>query len=136
MAIISQPYKYVLKEEFVFEHKAFKGITFQAEYLTIKDGKMYIPPTYAWNGCSPNFVVLGIAEIGTPDGVIVNGYPMTYWASLAHDALTQYRKVLNIKRSGATDVFSTLLKRAEFPLEILYTAMVKLFSPRDFLGDK
>jgi hypothetical protein len=85
---------------------------------------------YAWDGCSPKFMLLGLA-VGTPDGAInpKTGKAITYYASMAHDILYQFRKDLKgfVTRKQADRVFLELLRRDGFQLAEVYYLAVRLF---------
>lgn len=85
---------------------------------------------YAWDGCSPKFLILGLA-MGTPDGAVnpKTGKPITYYASMAHDVLYQFRKQLKgtVTRKQADRVFLELLRKDGFELAEVYYRAVRLF---------
>ena len=64
-----------------------------------QDGKIFINGSrlngYAWDGCTPKFEFLDFV-IGTPDGRLdyLTEKPITYYASLVHDAIYQYKSCL------------------------------------------
>jgi len=124
-------FKFVIKEDVQYSCTLIKQ-EFENTWLKIDiSGNITIKGSYgngyAWDGCSPKFNVLDIFLIGTPDGRInVNtGKPVTYYASLIHDALYQFRKDLGIKRKVADKVFLYYL--GDFQLRFIYYAAVRLF---------
>ena len=85
---------------------------------------------YAWDGCSPKFNFLNIVW-GTPDGAIhkfgSGDYkPRTYYASMCHDVLYQYKKCIPVTRKEADYIFYLLMKESGFKLRHLYYAAVRL----------
>ena len=84
---------------------------------------------YAWDGCSPKFQ-LGDLIFGTPDGVIgLNSKPKTYYASMAHDILYQFRDQLTgkVTRKQADAIFLEQMKSQQFLLANLYYRGVRMF---------
>jgi hypothetical protein len=69
--------------------------------------------------------VLDLLLIGTPDGrVIVNTEkPITYYASLIHDILLQFRADIGISRKQADRLFLEYL--GDFSLRYLYYIVVR-----------
>ena len=123
-------YKFVVKEDVVYETPI--KTAFENEWLKVeRTGRVTVKGShgsgYAWDGCSPKINVLDIALIGTPDGRInVNiGQPVTYYASLIHDILYQFREEIPVSRKAADDVFLQYL--GDFELRMLYYAAVRLF---------
>ena len=124
-------FKFVIKEDIQFLCTPIKQ-EFENTWLKIDtSGNITIKGSsgngYAWDGCSPKFNILDIFLIGTPDGRInVNtGRPVTYYASLIHDALYQFRKDIGIKRKIADKVFLYYL--GDFQLRYIYYAAVRVF---------
>ena len=94
-----------------------------------KNGRITITKGYCWNGCSPKVCIFDI-NVGTPDGVVhrKSGRPKTYFASLVHDALYQFRKVdAPYTRRQADACFLRLMKDSDFCLRNFYWAAVRLF---------
>lgn len=84
---------------------------------------------YAWDGCSPKFQ-LGDLIFGTPDGVIgLNSKPKTYYASMAHDILYQFRDQLvgKVTRHQADTIFLEQMKKQNFLLANVYYRGVRMF---------
>ena len=135
MSLIKDVYKYKLEEDYVYYHPLLKGSNLFTKWMTIIDGTITIKKGYAWNGCSPNMVVLGIFEFGTPDGALREGKPWTYYASLIHDALTQYRMAGEYSRIDSIVIFGDMLKEVKFPLTKVYVFFLKIFFRVKFAGD-
>ena len=60
------------------------------------DGKLTVFKDYAWDGCSPKFLLFGWFVIGTPDGPIdiETGEPASHDESMTHDWGYQFMKAL------------------------------------------
>jgi hypothetical protein len=122
-------YKFVTREDCVYS-TSLANINFENEWLSIQpDGTVTVKGTneqgYAWDGCTPKWNVLDLLLIGTPDGrVIVNTEkPITYYASLIHDILLQFRTDIGISRKQADRVFLQYL--GDFSLRYLYYIVVR-----------
>lgn len=63
-------------------HAEFKDANGRT-WMIIDGNKIIVKRGYAWNGCSPKWVMFG-RWCGTPD------YPETILASMVHDALVQF----------------------------------------------
>lgn len=136
MKLVKRSWKYKLDEPFSIYNKTFiksKGKKFRSKKGVILcsidvDGEMTIFPGYAWDGCTPNFSILGLFFIGTPDGhtYYATGKPITYYASLVHDALYQFRPV-GTTRKDADDLFYEILKKSQFQLAYVYYKAVRIF---------
>ena len=96
--------------------------------ITIKAG-------YAWDGCTPKFSILGLMVLGVPDGRLRHNVPMTYHASLVHDALCQFRHELPITKQQVNAIFNDMLWEVGFPLRRLYVGAVNKFGPQDFIRE-
>lgn len=130
---MSKVYKYINEEERSFDVPEFKGKTFHSDFLHIyRTGRVVIPKGYAWNGCSPKFVVLDTI-VGTPDGNVGNpGVPKTLYASMIHDALYQYKAEVPITRKEADLLFYKMIKENKFLWSNVYYRAVRIFGR--FLG--
>lgn len=99
------------------------------EFASVANYNLRVKSGYAWNGCSPTLSLAGLALIGAPEGHVDyrTGKPLTYYASLVHDALYQY----NIGTRKKADLkFYGMLKAANFPLARAYYIVVRLFGAR------
>ena len=97
-------------------------------WLEIKqDGTITVKEGYAWDGCSPKFNILDLFWVGTPDGAIDEGKPITYYASLVHDALGQFRKEeeMPFNRKQRDFIFAEMLEG--FTFQKLYYMAVRIF---------
>lgn len=93
-----------------------------------KDGMITIP-AYAWDGCSPTFRLFDWAYWGTPNGTQQSdGFPKTYYPSLVHDALYQFRKhpSMPYSRKQMDQLFLKALKQQDFSLSSVYYGSVRL----------
>ncbi len=143
--VISGQKNYVFKETTLIEiHTSLlKDVLFKKddnEWLRIYPNKTSPSQTiieidgtqltgYAWDGCSPKFQ-LGDLIFGTPDGVIgMNRKPKTYYASMAHDILYQFRDQLvgKVTRKQADAIFLEQMKKQHFFLANLYYRSVRMF---------
>lgn len=70
---------------------------------------------FAWNGCSPKWNCLQFTW-GTPDGRLdyYTEKPITYYASMIHDAIYFEKSKVNISRKEADVLFKLCLRRAKF----------------------
>jgi hypothetical protein len=70
---------------------------------------------YAWDGCSPKFNFLHFIW-GTPDGKLDYNTekPYTYYASMIHDVIYQYKDKIDISRKEADIIFKEILHDAGF----------------------
>ncbi|MEN8825790.1 MAG: hypothetical protein ABF273_05485 [Wenyingzhuangia sp.] len=84
---------------------------------------------YSWDGCSPKWKILG-KIIGTPDGRIdpKTNKPKTYYASMFHDAIYQYKntQAMKISRKEADLIFLIMLKKAKFRFWRVYYLGVRI----------
>lgn len=107
------------------------GVDYEDKNIIIyKEGYIKVKEGFKWNGCSPKFVILDIL-IGTPEGRPIsstNLYPITYYASMIHDAL--YRSNAPITRKQADICFYENLKDYNFKLAKLYYLAVRMFGWR------
>lgn len=91
-------------------------------------GRITVRQDYAWDGCSPKFRLFG-KVVGIPDGAINprTGYPLTYHASLIHDALYQFldHPRFPYTRAQVDTIFHQMLIKARFPHAGIYYAAVK-----------
>lgn len=94
-----------------------------------RGGTITVTRGYAWNGCSPKFRLLDLL-IGTPEGVVNarTGERKTYFASLVHDALYQFRgDGLPLSRAQCDRAFLLLMRESEFRLAGIYWLAVRIF---------
>ena len=104
-----QIHNYKLSNDYNYYNIRLKGIYLTSEYVFISDGYITIKKGYAWNGCS-----------------YVPDFKGTYYASLVHDALYQYK----INRKIADLVFLDIMHRDNFKLAGIYYVGVMLFGKK------
>jgi len=104
-------YKFITKEDCLFKNTPIKT-NFKNDWLQIsKNGDIIVIGSnslgYAWDGCTPKWNVFDLFLVGTPDGrTIVNTEkPITYYASMIHDILCQFRPDIGINRKEVDKVF-------------------------------
>ncbi|MEN7549125.1 hypothetical protein AAG747_14475 [Rapidithrix thailandica] len=128
-------YAFVERNDVEYPHTALKEVSFENKWLLIRpDGYIKVKGShgqgYAWDGCSPKYYCWDIL-LGTPDGVVdcETGKPVTYYASLVHDALYQFREGYKdkITQKKVDELFFTELNKANFKLGLLYYLMARLF---------
>jgi hypothetical protein len=125
-------WRYALADDYGMHSEHLRGVHFENKWLTIKDGNLVVKAGYAWDGCSPCILVVGLFYIGPPDGAQLLGNPATYHASLVHDVLCQFKKEVPISKATSVAVFRELLDKARFPLAGAYATAVALFGPQEF----
>lgn len=102
-------------------------------------GKIYLNASckngYAWDGCTPKFVLFDLI-IGTPDGKLdyATEQPITYYASMLHDLLYQFKREIPLSRKDTDVLFYIILKQANFSLRHIYYFFVRLFGGFLFPG--
>jgi hypothetical protein len=126
-------YKYRIDKPFIINAPIFDGVVFKNEWLTIGGGMATITEGYCWDGCSPKANILGVFELGVPDGLQRQGLPWLYHASLVHDVLCQYRDRLPFTKNEVTALFNKMMVDTKWPLAKLYTRAVDKFGPQDFV---
>lgn len=126
-------YIYCHKQNYIYKSVLIPRSSFENDWFKLDyDGTIIIKGThlggYAWDGCSPKWKFLDI-YIGTPEAVLnKDGSTKTYYASMVHDVLYQFRKdikKLGVKRKGADREFYNILKRDGFKLAGLYYGVVR-----------
>lgn len=109
-------------------------------------GELIVMAGYSWDGNSPKINVLDLFWIGTPDGIrhVKTGKPVTYYASLVHDVLGQFKndpQMPSIFRSNPVDLwfapgkvgrdtlYLRMLREEGFVLRWIYFWAVSLLGP-------
>jgi hypothetical protein len=131
-SIPGKVYKFVHKrDEWILTNLTMRS--FVHDRLLIEEsGKITVKCSYgngyAWDGCSPKFNFLQFT-CGTPDGRLDYGTekPMTYYASMFHDALYQFKLEGCISRKETDIIFKILLKKAGFIWRLKYFCAVRIF---------
>jgi len=125
--------------KFVHRENEYLRTTITGEYYITKNGFLEITKEgmihingnklngYAWDGCTPKFVKFDLI-FGTPDGRLddLTEEPITYYASMVHDALYQFKDGIPISRKSADIIFYKILKEAGFKWSWIYYAGVRL----------
>ena len=85
---------------------------------------------YSWDGCSPKIKFSQLSYLGTPDDIIdpKTDKPYTYYASMIHDVIYQFKDIITISRKEADIIFKLLLKEYGFIIKFIIMLL-------DFLGD-
>lgn len=128
---------YKLNNDYSYKSSLFNGVTFSNEWGNIRDGVLTIYRGYAWDGCSPK-VKIGKYVIGVWDGwnSRLDGLPITYYASLVHDFLCQFKTQIPMKKKDVVLLFNLMLEERKWPFAEIYTRAVDMFGPQKFGGDK
>jgi len=128
--MIKKPYIYKLSNDYTWNAKdcISQNIYFKNKWLKIEKGKITVSKNYAWNGCSPKISIADLISIGTPDGSLVEGYPITYHASLVHDALCQFD--VPLEQEAITKIFDVMLAEKDFFWRKIYVWAVRWFGPK------
>lgn len=121
-------YKFTLTDNVVID-LPISLPNFSNEWFNITDGKIYVSKGYSWDGCTPKLKIGDLGYIGTPDGALDmnTGLPKTYFCSLVHDVLYQWKKDHNVSRFEADLIFLLMLKEIEFSKSEIYFNFVRLF---------
>ncbi|MEG4444562.1 hypothetical protein QUB47_11225 [Microcoleus sp. AT9_B5] len=107
-----------------------------------KEGEIVVFQGYAWDGNSPKINIFDLFWLGTPDGIIIQNKPITYYASLIHDVLGQFKKRPGMPskfssdespdlwfsrgRRGRDGLYFSMLKQENFLFRHLYYLAVSL----------
>jgi len=132
------PWLFTLTQDYSWDASQLiaRDIAFDNPWLRINLGMITVKQGYSWDGCSPKWALADLCVIGTPDGRLHHGLPITYHASLIHDTLVQFRHLLPITRQQATAIFDAMLAECDFFWRQLYVWAVSHFGPQDFAGDQ
>ncbi len=128
----AKAYKFISTKD-VSRQTAILNKPFSSDWLEVEaNGLITVKGSfengYAWDGCTPKFNFLQFT-FGTPDGMMImeTGKPITYFASMFHDAIYQYKKEVDISRKETDVLFKNLLKEAGFIWWWLYYFAVRTF---------
>jgi len=129
-------WKFVEHEDLMYQTDILKGRSCNFNWLSLTpEGMLTVKGTfhkgYAWDGCTPKFNFLYITW-GIFDGQLIkhkNGKyrPYTYYASMVHDVLYQYRRCVPVTRKEADLIFYDMLKATGFRWSWLFYAGVRGF---------
>jgi hypothetical protein len=129
------PWRYKLDEPFKLVAPELEGVRFSNEWLLIQDSALRIEEGYAWDGCTPSWRLPGGFWVGIPNGPTVGDRPITWAATLVHDALCQFRpEIKGMTKKATVDLFRRMLIEAKAPSIIckLYPLAVDLFGPQNW----
>ncbi|MEH0153879.1 hypothetical protein V6R21_07005 [Limibacter armeniacum] len=124
-------YKFVVTED-VWIQTSLKDISFENDWISFENGIIRLKGTnkqgYAWDGCSPKKIWLDLVW-GTPDGRLDERteLPLTYYASLFHDAIYQFKDEIVISRKEADLLFRQMMKETGFVWSGMYYFFVRMF---------
>lgn len=111
------------------------GVDFSNEWITIRHGRITIKAGYAWDGCSPSWNI-GPLWFGPWDGPLTSsGVPVTFYATLVHDALCQFRPdIKGLSKSATVKLFEDMLVQTKAPKWMiwLYPNAVDIFGPQNW----
>ena len=131
-------WRYVLGARFELLAPELVSIAFANRWLEIRHCRLAIAAGYAWDGCSPAVRLPGGIWIGVPDGPLaVDGRPVSWRASMVHDALCQFRPdIPGLAKSATVDLFRRILINDSAPgwMCALYPAVVRRFGPQEWAG--
>ncbi len=122
-------WKFVHHENFNYQTDILKGRSCDFNWLRIdEDGTITVKGShdrgYAWDGCTPKLNFLHITW-GNFDGLLIkhgeSDYkPYTYYASMVHDVLYQYKRCALITRAEADKIFLHMLRKSGFMWSYMY----------------
>ncbi|WP_422005275.1 hypothetical protein [Roseivirga pacifica] len=125
-------WKFVHLEDYEYQSPRVKGVEFNSKWLEINDGVITVKGSkggFAWDGCTPkkNWKHL---TIGTPDGMLHtfgnnDHKPITYYASMIHDAIYQYKACVPLSRKVTDLIFLDMLKERKFYWTKVYYRTVR-----------
>lgn len=130
-SIANKVYKFVHEED-VWIYTNILDRNFENELLRIDpDGRITVKGNskngYAWDGCSPKCHFLHFVW-GTPDGKLDyrTEKAITYYASMIHDAIYQFKKEVDISRKEADMLFKCILIESGFMWRRAYVIGVRI----------
>ncbi|NVJ45608.1 MAG: DUF1353 domain-containing protein [Cytophagia bacterium] len=129
-------WKFVHQEQYSYETDRIpKSRVCDYNWLKISDGVITVKGDYnngyAWDGCTPKFNALHITW-GNFDGKLKrfgkgNYRPYTYYASMVHDILYQYKRCAPITRKEADLIFFDILNQSGYMWKWVYYYAVRFF---------
>lgn len=115
-------YKFTLEKDTEIMTE-LKGHNFVCEWFRLfEGGKIIIKKGYSWDGCSPKVKIFG-KIIGTWDGKNNS----TYYASMLHDVLYQYKREIPFSRLEVDKQFKKDLEKINFKYTNIYYFFVRKF---------
>lgn len=127
-------WKFITDTAFTWNTHRFENRYCDFKWLKIDDNAITVKASkdqkYAWDGNTPKVNMLGLT-LGTPDGKLIkhkNGEykPVTYYASMIHDVIYQYKRCAPVTRREADQIYLDMMRDAGFPLRSVYFAGVKI----------
>lgn len=135
-------WRYKLRERFELFAPELMSVAYAGPWLEIRHCRVAIAADYAWDGCSPSLrlpggqLLPGGIWLGPWDGHLgPDGRPVSWQASLVHDALCQFRRQLQgVDKAATIRLFARLLRESAAPgwMCRLYPAAVDRFGPQDW----
>jgi hypothetical protein len=133
--LVGRVWKFVIHEDYVFQSDLLVGKSCDFNWMRITpDGTITVKGShdrgYAWDGCTPKWNFLQITW-GNFDGQLIkhkdtNQYqPYTYYASLVHDVIYQYKRCVPLTRKETDRIFLLQLRQAGYKWAPLYYAGVR-----------
>ena len=129
-------WKFVHHEDYTYTTNLLQNRTCDFKWLSISDnGTITVKGShengYAWDGCTPKMNLLHITW-GNFDGKLKrfskgNYKPYTYYASMIHDVLYQYKRCAPVTRKEADRIFYIMLKESGFMWARSFYIGVRLF---------
>lgn len=133
------PWRYRLPTRYEAAATELAGVEYDGPWLTVSRGRIAIPAGYCWDGCSPTLRLPGGFWLGPPDGPLgIDGRPVSWRASLVHDALCQHRADLaGLGKAATVALFARMLAEAGAPIWMrkLYPTAVDRLGPQQWPGD-
>jgi len=138
-------WRYRLSAPFTLFAPELGAVSYGCDWLEIRDCRLSIPAGYAWDGCSPSLrlpawpLLSGGIWLGPWDGPLVSdGRPVTWRATLVHDALCQFREdIQGLDKAATVRLFARMLNNDGAPgwMQRLYPAAVSLLGPQSWPGN-
>jgi hypothetical protein len=129
-------WKFVHQKDYHYQTDLLRGRKCDFNWLSIsEDGTIKVKGSfkngYAWDGCTPKKNFLHITW-GNFDGKLKrfgkgDYKPFTYYASMVHDALYQYKRCAPITRKETDLIFYNMLKESGYMWAKVYYWGVRLF---------
>lgn len=137
-------WRYRLREPFECFAPELLTVAYTGPWLEIRHCRLSIPAGYAWDGCSPSLrlpggpILPGGVWLGPWDGPLgPDGRPVSWQASLVHDALCQFRQeIKRLTRAATVRLFARMLHESGAPgwMCKLYPAAVQRLGPQEWGG--
>ena len=140
MAEAKRPWRYQLEQQYVRNVPQWTNLELHTPWLSIYGGVLVVPKHYAWDGCTPAWFLPLLGWVSPPQGKKdTQGRPASYFATLVHDALCQFRTDprLKITQAQVVQLFYDMLIEGGFPKwqAKFYAKMVDWFGPQNWKGN-